>query len=329
MNSSLSRRRLLQLAAAGALGLPLLRARAAGGRVLTGLAPNPTFDALTSLVLQPLAERYQPALDPRITHLTGQQSTVRALEALRNGPDDGSEVLLAPSSTMTLTPQLRLGGASGRMSDFRAVVPLLESTFVYCIGKGVPADVRTLADYVRWVADTPGKDVFCVPSLGTAAHLMGLTMARGVKLSLKPVAYQGAAAIRKELISGGQPAGALSLFFAHAGIASGELRPLFVGSEKRWPSLPEVPALAELMTTGVDTTETLGFYMRTTVADAKVAELNAATRSVLAAPAFAEFARANLALVRPLGAAAYGEELEAERRRWARLLRTELAGFEN
>jgi|GEM_PF-2320718 len=329
MSPSLSRRRLLQFAATSGLGLPALLARAAGGRVLTNFPPNPTSDAVTALVLQPLVGRYQPALDARLTHLTGQTGSARALDALREGPDDGSEVLLASSSTMTLMPLLRMGAASGSMGDFRAVVPLLEFTSVYCMGKGVPANVKTLADYVRWVADTPGKDVFCVPGIGTAPQLMGLTMARNMRIALKAVAYQSAAAIRKELVSGGQPAGALSVFFAHAGIASGELRPLFVGSEKRWPGLPEVPALAELMTTGVDTTETLGFYTRTSVADGKVNELNEATCGVLAAPAFAEFARANLAAVRPLSASAYGEELAAERRRWARLLRTELAGFES
>jgi tripartite-type tricarboxylate transporter receptor subunit TctC len=325
MMSSRSRRRLLQLAASSALGLPALRARAAGGRVLTGFPPNPTSDALTALVLQPLANRYRPELDSRLTHLSAEGS----MQALRKGPDDGSEVLLAASSAMTLTPLLRAGAGNGPVADFRAVVPLLAFTFVYCVGKSVPAEVRTLADYAGWVVEARGRDMFCVPGVGSAPQLMGLAMARGMKLSLKAVAYRGAPAVHRELAGGGQPAGILPVLGARAGLASGELRALFVGSARRWPSLPAVPALAELITTEVDTTETLGFHVRASVADAKVNELNEATRSVLAAPAFAEFTRSSLSSINPLSAPAYEAELAAERRRWEQLMRSELAGIES
>jgi len=315
MNSNPYRRLLLRTAACAGLGLQGLPARASTGKVFYGFPKGGLATPLADTVLPRLAGSYTPTLDVNMTYLPGN-TTARAFEAVHKGPADGSQVLMAPSSALTLMPHLRTLPNVDPVKAFTPVIPLVELTFVFCIGPAVPAAVNSLEAYLRWVSDTPAKGTYGVPGLGTVAHLVGMVLARTKNAAINAVAYQGMVPLMKDLSSGAQPAGVVFLSSAVEGMKSAALRPLFSTADQRLPDMPQMPLLRELLATDMVFYESMGFYLPAATPEAKVNELNAAAQDVLRSREMAEFNRATWTRSVPVSAPQFAAAIAEERKRW-------------
>jgi len=106
----------------------------------------------------------------------------------------------------------------------------------------VPA--RTMAEFLTW-AKQKGHISFGSPGVGTTPHLSGVLFAKRSGLDAVHVPFRGAAQTIPAMLSG-------SVDFALDNLASyvplikaGQMRALAVTSAARWPTLPNVPTMAE------------------------------------------------------------------------------------
>ena len=106
----------------------------------------------------------------------------------------------------------------------------------------VPA--KTVAEFIAW-AKQKGHVSFGSPGVGTSPHLSGVLFAKRAGLDAVHVPFRGAAQTIPAMLSG-------AVDFAHRQsrllyrlIQSGKMRALAVTSAKRWPTLPDVPTMAE------------------------------------------------------------------------------------
>jgi tripartite-type tricarboxylate transporter receptor subunit TctC len=112
----------------------------------------------------------------------------------------------------------------------------------------VPAEhnpSRSLQEFVAWAKAKPGGITYGSPGVGTTPHLSGALFAARSGFEATHVPFRGAAQAIPVMLVG-------QLDFALDNLASyvpvirdGKLRPLAVTSAERFPTMPEVPTMAE------------------------------------------------------------------------------------
>ena len=157
---------------------------------------------------------------------------------------DGYTLGIATVSTHVINPVTR--GASLKydpLKDFTLITQLASVPNVVSVHPGVPAqNIKEFLDYLR---QNPGKVNFATPGSGSLGHMMGETFKFNGKVSMTHIPYRGAGPALNDVL-----AGQVQVFFDNLPsslphIQSGKLRALAVASEKRVPSLPQIPTFAE------------------------------------------------------------------------------------
>jgi len=106
----------------------------------------------------------------------------------------------------------------------------------------VPA--KTLAEFITW-AKQKGHVSFGSPGVGTSPHLSGVLFAKRSELDAVHVPFRGAAQTIPAMLSGAVDFAIDNLASYISLIQSGKMRALAVTSAQRWPTLPDVPTMAE------------------------------------------------------------------------------------
>jgi hypothetical protein len=87
-----------------------------------------------------------------------------ALSALKSSPADGTVMILTPASMVAVFPHVYKTLSYDAFKDFTPVTTVCSFTFLITVGPMVPAEVRTLADFVKWCLANPKQATY-----GTAA----------------------------------------------------------------------------------------------------------------------------------------------------------------
>ncbi len=107
----------------------------------------------------------------------------------------------------------------------------------------VPA--KTLAEFIEWAKSRPGGIFFGSPGVGTTPHLSGALFAVRNGITGTHVPFRGAAATIPAMLKGDVQFAIDNLASYTSIIESGQMRALAVTSPTRWPTLPNVPTMAE------------------------------------------------------------------------------------
>ncbi len=107
----------------------------------------------------------------------------------------------------------------------------------------VPA--KTLQEFIAWAKTRPDGVLFGSPGVGTTPHLCGTLLGTRTGFKATHVPFRGAAATIPAMLSGNVTYAIDNLASYMGVIASGEMRALAVTSATRWPTLPDVPTMAE------------------------------------------------------------------------------------
>ena len=106
----------------------------------------------------------------------------------------------------------------------------------------VPA--KTLAEFIAW-AKQKTKTNFGSPGVGTSPHLSGVMFVNRTGIDAVHVPFRGAAQTIPAMLSGDVTFAIDNLASYIAQVQSGKMRALAVTSAQRWPTLPDVPTMAE------------------------------------------------------------------------------------
>src|ERR1700748_3003706 len=111
----------------------------------------------------------------------------------------------------------------------------------------VPTDyvpAKTLAEFVTW-AKQKGRVSYGSPGVGTSPHLSGVMFAKQTGIDGIHVPFRGAAQTIPAMLAGDVNFAIDNLASYVPVIQSGKMRALAVTSGQRWPTLPDVPTMAE------------------------------------------------------------------------------------
>jgi tripartite-type tricarboxylate transporter receptor subunit TctC len=163
---------------------------------------------------------------------------------IADAPADGYILGIATVSTHVINPVTR--GANLKydpLKDFTLITQLASVPNVVSVHPGVPAqNINEFLDYLR---KNPGKVNFATPGNGSLGHMMGETFKFNGKVSMVHIPYRGAGPALNDTLGGQVQVLFDNLPSSLPHIQSGKLRALAVASDKRVPSLPQVPTFAE------------------------------------------------------------------------------------
>lgn len=191
----------------------------------------------------------------------------------------------------------------------------------FTAGPGLPAEVKTLAEYLQWARDNPTKASYGIPAAGSALHFGGMLLARASGVALNNVPYRGGGPLLQDLLGGQVPVSFNVVSEVQPHVKAGRLRSLAVTSPQRWPGLPEVPTMAEAGFKDIDIVEFLGWYAPAGASAELLGRLNAAVADAMKSPEMAAVLdKIGLQqLVQP--PAEFARLVRAEHDRWAGLVK--------
>ncbi|QHE84506.1 Bug family tripartite tricarboxylate transporter substrate binding protein [Hydrogenophaga sp. BPS33] len=188
-------------------------------------------------------------------------------------------------------------------TDFVPIAPLYQGPFVLAVGAKVPA--RTLAEFISYAKANPGVLNYGSAAPNAMMSMEALKAAAGI--DVKHIPYKGGANVTTALLSNEVQAAfeGITSFRAHA--ASGAMKILAVGANRRLEEIPDVPTIAESGYPGFLTVFSGGLWAPAKTPAAVVQRLNHELLAVAKSPAFVD--RVRLAGAAPV--AGTPEELPA------------------
>lgn len=288
--------------------------------VWSGFPPGGLGDQVTRPLLERLKSRHPGTMI--LDSKPGAGGRIAA-DFVKRAAADGANLLQVPSSPISIYPHTYGKKLTyDPLVDFVPVTPLAAYTFSMTVGPMVPAEVKTVADFVRWAKAHPGQANYGIPAAGSVPHFIGMVFERGAGVELKSIPYKGGAPLLQDLMGGQIPVAfnVISEVLPH--IRSGKLRSLAVASPQRWAALPEVPTLMELGWKDISAVEFLGWYAPAKTSPEFVSRLNAAVQESLATPEMQEVFTRNGLLPLREPPEAFAHRVKDEIARWGPIVKS-------
>lgn len=201
--------------------------------------PGGTPDILARVLSDTLSKRLGQTLV--VENRVGASGNIGAQMVARAEPD--GYTLLMCAFGCTVAPALYSPSPYDIVKDFAPITMLGTVPSVLVVNPRVPA--KNLAEFIAYAKAHPGKLNSASSGIGGSAHLGTELLRTKAGVDVAHIPYKGAGQVAADLL-GGQ----VDMYFDNlpaslASIRAGKLRALAVASDKRSPSIPDVPTFAE------------------------------------------------------------------------------------
>ena len=211
-------------------------------RILCGASPGSVPDML--------ARRYAETLSARLGQIVTVENRAGgagrvAIVALRQGPADGTSMLLAPGAVASIFPYLFANLGYDADGDLRPVSVAAEANLALAVGPMVPSSVGDLNGLREWTRVNRAGATFGSPGVGSLPHLLPARFFAESQIEATHVPYAGGPQAIADLLGGRIAVLALPEGLMREHHAAGRLRVLATSGTERSAFLPEVPSVAE------------------------------------------------------------------------------------
>ncbi|VTU19733.1 Bug family tripartite tricarboxylate transporter substrate binding protein [Variovorax sp. PBL-E5] len=271
---------------AGMAGLALFGAVAAQAgdypskpiRLVVAYPPGGPLDILARVLAEPLGTALgQPLI---IENRAGAGGVIGS-DFVAKAQPDGYTILLG-STPLAIQETLYRKLPYSATRDLTPIANLAEGPQVLVVGSAVP--VKTVQELIDYGRAQHGKLNYASPSAGGTNHLAAELLKMRGGFEATHIAYKGGAPAEIAIISGDVAFGFGALTGSLQQVRQGRLRALGVTSKQRWPSAPDVPAIAETLP-GFDVSSWYGLLGPAGMPAEVVQRLNSEVNKILAQPA--------------------------------------------
>jgi tripartite-type tricarboxylate transporter receptor subunit TctC len=211
-------------------------------RIIVPFPAGGSADLMPRAVAEKLAAKWrQPVI---VDNRPGAAGNIGADAVFRADPD-GYTLMSSPPPPLVIN-KLLYPRLSYDPDEFVPISVIGAIPNVLLVNPQVPAN--SVAELIAYAKANPGKLNYASQGSGSTSHLTAelfKSMAGGLEIAHIP--YKGTAPALTDLLAGQVDMMCDNLGVSLPHVRAGKLRALAVASRKRFPGLPEVPALAETL----------------------------------------------------------------------------------
>ncbi len=246
---------------------------------------------------------------------------IHAPEQVKNAKPDGYTILIHHIG-MATTPALYRNLRFKPLEDFEPI-GLINEVPMTIIGKPqLPA--KDFKEFLAYIKQNKDKVSYANAGIGAASHLCGMLFMNAIGTDFLTVPYKGTAPAMNDLLGGQVDFMCDQTTNTTSQIKGGKVKAYAVTSEKRVPSLPEVPTLNELGVKGAEVSIWHGLYAPKgtpkPVLDKLVSSLQAAMKDATVQKRFADLG-ATTYPASQVTPEALKKHLQSEMDKWGALIR--------
>jgi tripartite-type tricarboxylate transporter receptor subunit TctC len=244
---------------------------------------------------------------------------VIGIREMLKAPPDGYTLQLG-SVGANVTPSLMQAAYPfDPLKDYVPLAMVAEWDAILVVKKDLPVD--TLAEFIAYAKERPGKLNFGATGYGGLAHLVSEVFMQKTGVTMQHVQYKGGSQSTTDLLAGTLDATFMSSAVAAGQVNNPRLKMLAVASKRRLGIAPNLPTMAEAGAPGVDQTSWQALFCAPGVPQAIRERLAHATFAVVSDPVYQARLRATgfepLPLDGPATEKMYREEIAS----WTKLIK--------
>lgn len=210
-------------------------------RIVNPFAPGASHDVLVRILGEILQQRLGQSFVSE--NRTGAGGSIGSEVAAR-APADGYHIYAATIGTLTINEHLYARLPYDAARDFVPSTLIWEgANCLFVSAERNPA--RTLPEFIDWARAQRRELTFSSAGAGTTPHLAGEMFKARIGIPAQHVPYREGSQRVLDLISGALDFSVDNVATYTALLREGKLRAIAVASAERWPTLPEVPTMAE------------------------------------------------------------------------------------
>lgn len=164
-------------------------------------------------------------------------------DAVARAAPDGCTLLLGFDGTLAINPHIFPKVPFDSLRDFEPITKLGDATLILVAHPSVPAN--TLQELIALGRSKPDLLSYGTSGAGGTPHLAGELLRQQTGMQMKHVPYKGGGPALIDVLGGHIPLVYTAVAGAQQHVKSGKLKAIAVSSEKRSPSLPDVPTFIE------------------------------------------------------------------------------------
>lgn len=196
-------------------------------------------------------------------------------------PADGY-TLLETTNSHNINPLIYKNPGYDPRKDFAAVVQLTEAPSVLVTNPRTP--YRSLNDLLSAARSAPGKLAYGSAGNGSPTNIAMEMFKAAANVDITHIPYKSAAQSHVDVMGGQTPLAMAALPSAISHLQSGALRAVAITSERRWPTVRDVPTFAESGYTGFSHMTWIGVFVPSGTPAAIITRLNKEIAAVLSNP---------------------------------------------
>ena len=262
IKNTISRRQILLAAAAGtaSISAPAVLAESAWPskpiRFVVPFAPGGTSEVVARSVAVELTK--QLGVSVYVENKPGGAGVVAMQDVAKSAPD-GHTLILTHVGTLAVNPYMLEAQPYDVNKDFAPVTLLAKVPNVFVIHPDVPA--KNFKEFVAYAKANPGKLNYGSAGNASAGHLAMEYLKLVTGMFMTHIPYRGTGPQLTDLLAGRTQASSAGMPALGAHIRAGKLRAIAVGTQKRIPSMPDVPTVAEMGFKDFETSQWYGIHV--------------------------------------------------------------------
>jgi tripartite-type tricarboxylate transporter receptor subunit TctC len=181
---------------------------------------------------------------PVVVENLGGASGLIAHQTAARAPADGYTFLFSNTSGLAINPVSFKSIPYDPARDFTPVATIVDfGPQILSVNADMP--VKTVAELIAYAKANPGKLSYAVDVTAGAAPIAARLFNKRGELGLVEVPYRSAAQMLQDVAAGTVPVLISSMAASNAMVQAGKVRRLAISSSKRFPPLPDLPAINE------------------------------------------------------------------------------------
>ena len=209
-------------------------------RIVVPFPPGGTSDILSRLIGPKLTEKWgQPVV---VESRPGAAGAIDVEVVAKSAPD-GYTLVLSDLGVWVILPVL-YPKTPYSVNDFASITTISYSPHLLCVHPNVP--VTTVPQLIALAKKRPGQLNYASSPAG-APYLAGLQFAHRAAINWEYITGRGGAQSIMDVMTGQADVLFNGMLATLPPVKAGKLRLIAVSSEKRHPSLPDTPAVAEFL----------------------------------------------------------------------------------